>query len=105
MSAIDIALWDLTGKATGRPVHALLGAALRSRVPAYVTGFYYRDGDRPDDLRREADLYLLRGRSETRGADVPRRPGGVRSAPGLTKRPRLGSERSQWCPLASLTAA
>ena len=29
MSAIDIALWDLMGKATGRPVHALLGGALR----------------------------------------------------------------------------
>jgi len=45
MSAIDIALWDLMGKATGRPVHALLGGALRDRVPAYVTGFYYRDGE------------------------------------------------------------
>src|SRR5262245_40246570 len=44
ISAIDIALWDLVGKATGRPVHALLGGALRSRIPAYVTGFYYRDG-------------------------------------------------------------
>jgi len=61
MSAIDIALWDLMGKATGRPVHALLGGALRSRVPAYVTGFYYRDGERPDDLRREAALYLEHG--------------------------------------------
>ncbi len=37
ISAIDIALWDLMGKATGRPVVALLGGALRSRVPAYVT--------------------------------------------------------------------
>jgi L-alanine-DL-glutamate epimerase-like enolase superfamily enzyme len=61
MSAIDIALWDLMGKATGRPVHALLGGALRTRVPAYVTGFYYRDGERPDDLRREAALYLEHG--------------------------------------------
>jgi L-alanine-DL-glutamate epimerase-like enolase superfamily enzyme len=61
ISAIDIALWDLMGKATGRPVVALLGGALRSRVPAYVTGFYYRDGERPDDLRREADLYLEHG--------------------------------------------
>ena len=61
MSAIDIALWDLTGKALGRPVHALLGGALRSRVPAYVTGFYYRDGERPDDLRREAARYLEQG--------------------------------------------
>src|SRR5207244_3034945 len=61
ISAIDIALWDLMGKATGRPVVALLGGALRSRVPAYVTGFYYRDGERPDDLRREAALYLEHG--------------------------------------------
>ena len=61
MSAIDIALWDLKGKAIGRPVHALLGGALRQRVPAYVTGFYYRDGERPDDLVREAALYLEHG--------------------------------------------
>ena len=61
MSAIDIALWDLKGKAIGRPVHALLGGALRARVPAYVTGFYYRDGERPDDLTREAAMYLEAG--------------------------------------------
>src|SRR5580765_5662423 len=61
MSAIDIALWDLMGKATGRPVHALLGGALRERVPAYVTGFYYRDGERPEDLVREAAMYIEKG--------------------------------------------
>ena len=61
MSAIDIALWDLKGKAIGRPVYALLGGALRQRVPAYVTGFYYRDGERPDDLVREAAMYVEQG--------------------------------------------
>jgi D-galactarolactone cycloisomerase len=61
MSAIDIAVWDLMGKAIGRPVHALLGGALRDRVPAYVTGFYYRDGERPDDLVREAAMYTDKG--------------------------------------------
>ena len=61
MSAIDIALWDLKGKAIGRPVWALLGGALRRRVPAYVTGFYYRDGERPDDLVREAAMYVAQG--------------------------------------------
>jgi L-alanine-DL-glutamate epimerase-like enolase superfamily enzyme len=61
MSAIDIALWDLKGKAIGRPVYALLGGALRTRVPAYVTGFYYRDGERLDDLRREAASYVEQG--------------------------------------------
>lgn len=61
MSAIDIALWDLMGKAIERPVYALLGGALRQRVPAYATGFYYRDNERPDDLKREAALYLEKG--------------------------------------------
>ena len=61
ISAVDIALWDLMGKATGRPVHALLGGALHLSIPAYVTGFYYRDGERDDDLRREAALYLEQG--------------------------------------------
>ncbi len=61
LSAIDIALWDLKGKAIGRPVWALLGGALRRRVPAYVTGFYYRDGERPDDLVREAAMYVEQG--------------------------------------------
>ena len=61
MSAIDIALWDLMGQATERPVYALLGGALRQRVPAYATGFYYRDHEHPDDLAREAALYLAQG--------------------------------------------
>ncbi len=61
MSAVDIALWDLKGKAIERPVWALLGGALRQTVPAYVTGFYYRDGERPDDLAREAAMYLEQG--------------------------------------------
>lgn len=63
MSAIDIALWDLMGKATERPVYALLGGALRQRIPAYVTGFYYKDGERLDDLKREAEFYLKQGYS------------------------------------------
>src|SRR2546430_12254488 len=61
MSAIDIALWDLKGQSINRPVWALLGGALRRRVPAYVTGFYYRDGERPDDLVREAAVYVAQG--------------------------------------------
>jgi D-galactarolactone cycloisomerase len=61
LSAIDIALWDLMGQAIERPVYALLGGALRQRLPAYVTGFYYRDGERLDDLAREADMYLEQG--------------------------------------------
>jgi L-alanine-DL-glutamate epimerase-like enolase superfamily enzyme len=61
MSAIDIALWDLKGKAVKRPVYALLGGALRTSIPAYVTGFYYRDGERPEDVAREAETYVKLG--------------------------------------------
>ncbi|MEP7098640.1 MAG: mandelate racemase/muconate lactonizing enzyme family protein [Dokdonella sp.] len=40
ISAIDIALWDIAGKARGVPIHQLLGGAFRSRVEPYATGFY-----------------------------------------------------------------
>lgn len=36
LGLVDIALWDLAGKALGVPVHALLGA-FRSEIPAYAS--------------------------------------------------------------------
>lgn len=36
-SAIDIALWDLMGKAMGRPVYELLGGPVRRSIPVYNT--------------------------------------------------------------------
>jgi L-alanine-DL-glutamate epimerase-like enolase superfamily enzyme len=41
LSAIDIACWDLRGKALGQSVHALLGG-LRDRVPTYASGALMR---------------------------------------------------------------
>ena len=38
MSGIDIALWDLVGKATGQPVYNLIGGKTKEKIPAYVTG-------------------------------------------------------------------
>ena len=42
-SAIDIALWDLTGKRHGIPVHEALGGAVRTEIRAYNTcaGYAY----------------------------------------------------------------
>ena len=34
-AAIDIALWDATAKSVGLPLHALLGGAIRTRIPSY----------------------------------------------------------------------
>lgn len=38
MSGIDLALWDLVGKALGQPVYNLIGGKTKQRIPAYVTG-------------------------------------------------------------------
>jgi L-rhamnonate dehydratase len=37
LSGIDIALWDIKGKAEGKPVHELLGGAKREHVRAYAS--------------------------------------------------------------------
>jgi galactonate dehydratase len=41
-SALDIALWDLFGKATGQPVYQLLGGPCRERICTYNTCAGYR---------------------------------------------------------------
>lgn len=42
-SAVDIALWDLWGKASGQPIHQLLGGASRDDIRVYNTcaGYQY----------------------------------------------------------------
>ncbi|UVK43861.1 mandelate racemase/muconate lactonizing enzyme family protein [Mesorhizobium sp. AR07] len=37
IGAIEMALWDLCGKAVGKPVHALLGGATRDRITPYAS--------------------------------------------------------------------
>ena len=38
VSAIEMALWDIAGKAAGIPVYKLLGGKIRDRVRVYLTG-------------------------------------------------------------------
>jgi L-alanine-DL-glutamate epimerase-like enolase superfamily enzyme len=37
ISGLDIALWDLAGRIKGEPLHRLLGAQKRARIPAYAS--------------------------------------------------------------------
>ncbi|WP_329378147.1 mandelate racemase/muconate lactonizing enzyme family protein [Streptomyces sp. NBC_01716] len=47
IAAVDVALWDIRGKALGVPVHELLGGRVRDHVPAYThVGDDYHDRDR-----------------------------------------------------------
>jgi galactonate dehydratase len=40
ISGIDIALWDIKGKAVGRPIYDLLGGKLRDTVRLYANGWF-----------------------------------------------------------------
>jgi galactonate dehydratase len=42
LSAVDIALWDMWGQATGQPIHQLLGGLARERIRTYNTCAGYR---------------------------------------------------------------
>ena len=41
LSGLDIALWDLAGKAAGKPLHEILGGAKRERVDCYASLLRY----------------------------------------------------------------
>lgn len=62
ISGVDIALWDLIGRALNKPVHKLIGGAFRTEVTPYATGFYRTaEGAYPDDAILEAQSYLAEG--------------------------------------------
>jgi D-galactarolactone cycloisomerase len=64
LAGIDIALWDLRGKAAGLPVHRLLGGPLRDSARAYATGLYRKTDDTERNralLVEEAEGYAAAG--------------------------------------------
>jgi len=58
LSAIDIACWDLVGKAAGLPVHLLLGG-FRDEVPVYGSGGWHSISDHA--LIAECQAFAARG--------------------------------------------
>ena len=60
MSGIDIALWDLLGKAAHMPVCKLLGQHL-DRVPSYASGGFYAPGKDLHKLEEELEHYKDQG--------------------------------------------
>ena len=59
-AAVDIACWDLMGKAAGLPLFRLFGGYADS-VPCYVTCAYYRDGKDLGELREEMEMLRAQG--------------------------------------------
>jgi L-rhamnonate dehydratase len=59
ISALDIAVWDLLGKALGQPVFNLLGGRVRSSIPAYASWLYATED--LDALAGEAAAWSAQG--------------------------------------------
>ncbi|HEY1186846.1 MAG TPA: mandelate racemase/muconate lactonizing enzyme family protein [Gemmata sp.] len=52
MAAVDMALWDLKGKAFGQPIHRLLGGKQHDKVRGYASILFGRDGRETADIAR-----------------------------------------------------
>ena len=50
LSGVDIALWDLAGKITNQPLHALIGGKFRDQVPVYGYGMMLHPGKLANQL-------------------------------------------------------
>ena len=59
ISSIDIALWDLKGKAWGQPIYRLLGGPTRPAVPAYASMLGFSTA--PEDAAKLAGEYKAKG--------------------------------------------
>lgn len=57
VSGIEMALWDIKGKAFGVPVYELLGGAARDKIKVYS----WIGGDRPDEVVEQAQDRFDRG--------------------------------------------
>ena len=51
VSGIDIALWDIRGKALGQPIYELLGGPVRETIPVYT---HFPLGETPEEAARNA---------------------------------------------------
>ena len=58
ISAIDIAIWDLIGKITKKPIFKLLGGRTKEKIPVYASKLYSQP---IKELQKEADSYVKQG--------------------------------------------
>jgi len=96
LAAIEMALWDILGKACGQPVSALLGGALRDRIPVFGFVFHDTPAAMGDQARRMIEqgfdvLYLAVGLSP---AEDEASVCAVREAAGPKTRLRVDANES-----------
>ncbi len=60
LAMVELACWDLIGKACNQPVYKLLGGKVRDKVPAYANGWYRVERD-PQAFAEAAKKVVDRG--------------------------------------------
>lgn len=60
LAVIEMACWDIMGKALGQPVYRLLGGAVRERIKAYANGWYTVERT-PEEFHAAAKRAVARG--------------------------------------------
>ncbi len=60
IAMVEIACWDIIGKALGQPVYRLLGGAVRDKIKAYANG-WYRVERTPDEFHAAALQVVAKG--------------------------------------------
>lgn len=58
LSGVDVALWDILGKARGVPLYRLLGGMCRDKVPVYATALYPEE---PSQVAKRARAFADQG--------------------------------------------
>jgi len=100
LAGLEMAIWDIMGKATGRAVHELLGGAVRDEI-AY---FGFPQGATAEETAAEAKelaesgcdvIYVKVGRGDALDLDIVRQ---VRGAIGPEKRLRM-DPNEHWSPV------
>ena len=105
LGALDLALWDIKGKALGMPVHELLGGQVRNHCECYATGGAPRAGGAPMSLRERAKATMeagyrafRMGAGDTRTGDVFNTHERVRKVAADFKEAREGvGKDGDWC--------
>jgi D-galactarolactone cycloisomerase len=60
MGPVDIAIWDIIGKALGMPSYQVLGA-YTDKIRVYAAGGYYEEGKGLRELAKECEEYVTEG--------------------------------------------
>lgn len=60
ISAVEMAMWDITGKYYGAPVHALLGGPVREEIELYANG-WFAGARKPEEFAAKARAAVEKG--------------------------------------------